>query len=233
MEKAKELIELYPHTAHGRILWAKTLTEAKGRFNRTWIANPGGLWIVATLYEEIHPENQGLLALAIGLALAKTVRTLNLNEVYLKWVNDLHYQGRKLAGVLMEKWKEWYLIGIGLNVNNPLPAELPAINLKTLLNSEVSLSYLLELLISNLNYYYYLLWEYERNSDEEAPNPILKEFRLYSDTLGRCVYYSYNLDLEEEGIIGIAKELTPKGGLLLQGEEGEIEVYSGEILYLL
>ncbi len=232
--KAKELIELYPKTSHGRVLLAEEISEAKGRFNRPWLASKGGLWCVITLYDELLPENHSLLSILFGLALVKTVRSFELPEVYIKWINDIHFNGRKLAGVLLQKHKDWLLAGLGLNVNNELPEFLPAINLKNLLEKELPLSLVLERLLFWLNYYYKTLWDYEKKTLEDinCVNPLIKDLKTYSDTLGRCLYYNYNLDSPEGGIFGIALNFTEKGTLILQTEEGLVEVASGEVLYL-
>ncbi len=233
MDKAKELIELYPRTAHGRILWIGEVLKAKGRFQRRWYAEKGGLWLVITLYDELLPEREGLLGIAVGLALTKAVRTVGGERVFLKWINDLHYQGRKLAGVLMERWKDWIIIGIGMNVNNNPPVHLPAISLKEIIKKEVSLKELLALFIKYFNSYYQILWTLDLDLyyGEALSNPIIEDFKKYSDTLGRCIYYHYNVE-EEGGLIGRAISLDPKGALLLESEGEIIKVNTGEILYL-
>ncbi len=237
MEKAKELIELYPRTANGRILWIDEVTKAKGRFDRVWLAKKGGLWLVLTLYDDLLPASYGLLSLAIGLALVRTVHDLGAKEVRLKWINDLHYRGKKIAGVLTEKWKDWLITGIGLNVNNSLPPSLPAENLQNLLGQPLSLFPILELLIFWLNFYYSELQNWERQHLEEYPrkenceNSLRKDFKIFSDTLGKCVYYSYNLE-EKEGIIGKVIDLSEKGALLLDTGEVFLELKEGEIIYL-
>lgn len=233
-EKAKALIELYPKSSHGRVLTIGEILQAKGRFQRTWYASKGGLWCVITLYDELFSENHGLLSILIGLALVRTVRDLGISEVYVKWINDLHHKGRKLSGVLIQKYREWILVGIGLNVNNPLPKMLPAINLKTLLGKELSLTTILEILLFWLNYYYKILWEYEKKSLEEnvLKNPLIEDLKVYSDTLGKCLFYNYNIDELEGGVFGKAIDFTEKGALIIHTENGPIEVTSGEILYL-
>lgn len=233
MEKAKELIELYPRTANGRVLWMGEVLNAKGRFQRKWFAEKGGLWLVITLYDELFKESKSLLGLTVGLALVKAVRELGAEEVYLKWINDLHFRGRKLAGVLMENWRDWFIIGIGVNVNNNPPPLLPAISLKELLKKEIPLKEVLTLLIKNINFYYKKLWDRDLfvYYGEGPSQFIIEEFKRYSDTLGRCVYYHYNTD-EEGGLIARALDLDSKGALILE-RNGEIfKVTTGEILYL-
>lgn len=233
MEKAKELITLYPRTANGRVIWMGEILRAKGRFQRKWFAEKEGLWLVITLYDELLKKSKSLLSLVIGLALVKTVRTLGAKEVYLKWINDLHFRGKKLAGVLMETWEEWFIIGIGLNVNNILPSFLPAINLKEILKKEIPLEEVLFEFLKYFNYYYKMLWTFDLESfyEEGLVNPVIEEFKKYTDTLGKCVYYNYNVE-EEGGLIAKAIDIDPEGALILEREDEIFKVTSGEILYL-
>jgi len=63
-------------------------------------------------------------------------------------------------------------------------------------------------------------------------NLIIKDFKLYSDTLGRCVYYHYNTE-EEDGICGKVLDIGLKGEEILDTEEGIQSFSSGEVIYLL
>jgi BirA family biotin operon repressor/biotin-[acetyl-CoA-carboxylase] ligase len=68
----------------------------------------------------------GGLSLAVGVALAETLRSLGAAGVALKWPNDVLLDGRKLAGVLIELVPgapQAAVIGIGLNLR--LPASMP------------------------------------------------------------------------------------------------------------
>jgi BirA family biotin operon repressor/biotin-[acetyl-CoA-carboxylase] ligase len=38
-----------------------------------------------------------------------------------KWPNDLLIDGKKVAGILCEWCQGWLLVGVGVNVNNPIP----------------------------------------------------------------------------------------------------------------
>jgi BirA family biotin operon repressor/biotin-[acetyl-CoA-carboxylase] ligase len=229
-----ELIKKFPERANGRIIWAEELTQAKGRFKRKWFANKGGLWLSLSIYDEFLPETRPLIPLAIGLALLKSVHYFGATQVKLKWINDLHLNGRKLAGVLMEKWEEWLIVGMGINVKNFTPSHIPAISLKDILGKEIPLSALLSILIHWLRFYLGFIRFYDQRllQEENEKNLIVEEFKLYSDTIGRCVYYHYNTE-EEDGIYGKVLDIGLKGELILDTEEGIQSFSSGEVIYLL
>ena len=61
------------------------------------------------------------LSLVVGVAIVEALEQLNLKEVKLKWPNDLYYQDRKLAGILVEMSGQAggaanLVIGMGLNL---------------------------------------------------------------------------------------------------------------------
>lgn len=237
MDLAKNLIKIFPQKANGRIITSKILSSAKGRFNRKWLAEEGGLWMALTIYDEFLTENFSLIPLILGLAMIRCVYDLGIKEVKLKWINDIHFNGKKIGGILLEKYEDWYIAGMGLNVNNSLPTFLPATSLKYLLGKELNLIEVLELLIYWLKHYFGFLRVYEKMilAQQNIPNLIIKDFKNFSDTIGKCVIYSYNLD-NEEIIIGKVIDITEKGNLLLEIFDPFREVLefsSGEILYLL
>ncbi|HEY3286548.1 MAG TPA: biotin--[acetyl-CoA-carboxylase] ligase [Gemmatimonadaceae bacterium] len=108
----------------GTLIIADEQSTGRGRGGRRWSSRPGdGLWM--TLIERPRsPQGLEVLSLRIGLHLAEALDSLAGEPVRLKWPNDLHLAGGKLAGILIEaRWRdqrvEWVAIGVGLNV---LPA---------------------------------------------------------------------------------------------------------------
>ena len=233
MDLAYELALSEPRTAHGRILKAERVLRARGRHGRTWVAEYGGLWMALSLYDDHLPQTRGLFPLVFGLAMARMALDLGL-PAYIRWINDLHFRGRKIAGVLIEKHAEWLIVGLGINVNNPPPSGLPAETLSRLAGRYISPEEILPLAIHHLRYYYGLFrdLEAELSPHEEVPeNELVRDFRKYADTLGRCVAWAGNLD-QEEPLIAYAQDLLPDGSLLLKTEEGPLPVNFGEIIYL-
>jgi BirA family transcriptional regulator, biotin operon repressor / biotin---[acetyl-CoA-carboxylase] ligase len=96
---------------------AETQTDGRGRYDRKWISDQGGLWLSAVV--PVRSFNNRVLPLLAGLAVCDVVRGLGVEGVRLRWPNDVMVGERKLAGVLVEPCKPGLaVLGIGLNVNN-------------------------------------------------------------------------------------------------------------------
>ncbi|MBX6422200.1 biotin--[acetyl-CoA-carboxylase] ligase [Thermosulfurimonas sp. F29] len=233
MPLAYELALREPRTAHGRVLLAERVRGARGRHGRIWVAERGGLWLALSLYDDHLPQTRGLFSLLFGVALGALAREMGL-PAHVRWINDLHHRGRKIAGVLIEKRGDWLVVGIGVNVNNPPPHHLPAESLARLAGAPLSLEDLTDALLGKLRYYYGLLRELESSlaPGEDLPeNPLVRDFLELSDTPGRCVAWARDLD-RDPPLLGRAEGVLPDGSLLLRTGGDLLTLETGEIIYL-
>ncbi|MEX2157224.1 MAG: biotin--[acetyl-CoA-carboxylase] ligase [Gemmatimonadales bacterium] len=112
----------------GSVVIAEEQTAGRGRGGRTWRSPLGGVWLGLLLRPPF--PGAGVLSLRTGLVLADIAdELLGAPRTQLKWPNDVLVDGRKLAGILCEaRWQgevaQWMALGIGVNVANPIPAEL-------------------------------------------------------------------------------------------------------------
>jgi BirA family biotin operon repressor/biotin-[acetyl-CoA-carboxylase] ligase len=113
-----------PEAASGTLVLADEQTAGRGRHGRRWASAPGaGIWL--TLIERpTDARALDVLSLRCGLYAAEALDELAGSRVGVKWPNDLHVEGRKLAGILIEtRWRgtapDWVAIGMGLNVVSP------------------------------------------------------------------------------------------------------------------
>ncbi len=104
---------------HGTVVTAGEQSAGRGRQGRTWSAPAGRALLVSVVVRD-PPE---LLPLVAAVAVAQTVGP----SAQIKWPNDIHLDGRKVAGILTEGRPQegWAVIGVGLNVAVDL-ADLPA-----------------------------------------------------------------------------------------------------------
>jgi BirA family biotin operon repressor/biotin-[acetyl-CoA-carboxylase] ligase len=111
---------------HGTVVTAAEQTEGRGRQGRTWTAPPGKALLYSAVVRPIDPRH-AMLPLAVPLAVCEAAEELRPGiECQVKWPNDVHLDGRKLAGVLIEARPQdgWAVIGVGLNLTVE-PEEFP------------------------------------------------------------------------------------------------------------
>jgi BirA family biotin operon repressor/biotin-[acetyl-CoA-carboxylase] ligase len=114
---------------HGTVVTASEQTAGRGRQGRTWTAPPDKALLYSAIVRPLE-EHHTMLPLAVPLAVCEAAEQLRPDlDCKVKWPNDIHVKGRKLAGVLIEARPQdgWAVIGIGLNLyieDHEFPAEL-------------------------------------------------------------------------------------------------------------
>ena len=108
---------------HAYCVAAEIQTRGRGRRGRLWQGALGG----SVMFSLAWRFNFGVahlsgLSLAVGVAIARALRELNVPDIQLKWPNDLLHGFRKLGGVLIEIQGDTLgpssaVIGVGLNTN--------------------------------------------------------------------------------------------------------------------
>lgn len=152
----------------------------------------------------------GLIPLMAGVAVAETIIVDLGVEARLKWPNDILVGKRKVGGILAETaWSQGEarhtLLGVGVNLNNRLPPDLPeATTLSAELDEEVDINQFLYDLLDRLGQRFRLL--------ERKPTEILEAWRALSSTLGRLVEVLVD---SGEKIRGVAVDIDQDGALLL------------------
>ncbi len=118
------------------LLVAQLQTAGKGRLGRPWhssaaqtpaapsAAAPSAAASASLTFSiglALEPQAWDGLSLAVGVSVAESLHP----EIQLKWPNDLWWQGRKLAGILIETVsigaQRYAVVGIGINIA-PRPA---------------------------------------------------------------------------------------------------------------
>lgn len=103
-------------------LFAEYQSDGRGRRGRQWVSPFGAnIYLSLAWSFALWPKQLTTLPLVVGVACARALRRCGLDEIKLKWPNDLYVGTRKLGGVLVEHRAEAggpcrVVIGIGLNV---------------------------------------------------------------------------------------------------------------------
>lgn len=111
--------------AAGSVFVAESQSAGKGRYGRTWISPPGGLYLSVLVglpgSTRERADQLRLLPIAAAAALAAAVRQAAEAPAVIRWPNDLDCHGRKVAGVLAETGflrdhPEVAAVGFGVNL---------------------------------------------------------------------------------------------------------------------
>jgi BirA family biotin operon repressor/biotin-[acetyl-CoA-carboxylase] ligase len=103
---------------HGTVVTASEQTAGRGRQGRAWTAPADSALLYSAVLRPIGPRHS-VLPLAVALAVCEAAEVLRPGiECMVKWPNDVHLDGRKLAGILIEARPQdgWAVVGVGLNL---------------------------------------------------------------------------------------------------------------------
>lgn len=190
-------------------------TNGRGTKGRDFSSLLGGLYFSMLLYPEDFPAENAFLVMArTATAVCKTLEAFGL-QPKIKWPNDIHLQGKKVCGILIEnrlrgKALGSTLIGVGLNINNRLPSELSSIacSVSEILGKEIAVD------------------EAERSFRKFFFSPFtFSEYEARLGYLGENVTLTAGENTEAARLLGVSKN-----GLLQVEVAGERREYAaGEI----
>ncbi len=120
---AKRLIEtLHTNSSQQIAITASTQTEGYGRLSRSWQSISGNLHLTIIIpvipYDYIkYSQLSYVMCIAVGQAISSLMdhNTLQTSIKY-KWVNDILIDDKKVAGILIEVFRKYFVIGVGVNM---------------------------------------------------------------------------------------------------------------------
>jgi len=105
------------------LLVGERQTAGRGRLGRDWQSDTAGAGgtLTFSLGLPLQPQDWSGLSLAVGLAVVNSLHP----DLQLKWPNDVWWQGRKVAGILIETTsagdQRYAVIGVGINITPMTP----------------------------------------------------------------------------------------------------------------
>lgn len=82
--------------------FAEQQAAGRGRRGKQWLMAPYSNIAMSMSWPFAVSQQLNLLPLSIAMAIVKTLEDLKLEQVQIKWPNDVYVQGRKIAGILIE-----------------------------------------------------------------------------------------------------------------------------------
>ena len=103
------------------LITADMQTQGRGTKGRPWHSPVGNVYLTLAVHRKFLPPSRlRLFPLEAGLALWETAAAClpleNRSQLRLKWPNDLLWERRKVAGMLLETAGDHALVGLGVNV---------------------------------------------------------------------------------------------------------------------
>jgi BirA family biotin operon repressor/biotin-[acetyl-CoA-carboxylase] ligase len=112
------------HEAHlPALVVAHQQTAGRGRGRNRWLADGGSLAVTFMISPPVHEHAIQEMPLRAGLAVRRALQAwVSVDDLQIKWPNDVLLGGKKVAGLLCERRQGMDLIGLGLNVHLDLAA---------------------------------------------------------------------------------------------------------------
>ena len=209
------------------VVSADEQTAGKGMGSNGWESEVGKnlTFSLAVDMGFLPAERQFLLSEAVPLGIYDAlIPLIPVENLHIKWPNDIYYQNRKMAGILINStiktnMMDLSVIGIGLNVNQMRFQDWPThpISLKMITGKEYDLKPLMEQIASQVikkvkllksdptsieQDYLKRLFRYQTWADYEVGGNVRRLFMTGIDSFGRLMLVdetnnSYCFDIKE------------------------------------
>ncbi len=199
------------------LLVAESQTAGRGRLGREWLSQGASTpALTFSVGLPLHSPDWSGLSLAVGVSVATSLHP----ELQLKWPNDVWFQGRKLAGILIETLTmgatRYAVIGVGLNIG---PRESTGLStapawLQELLPGVDAPQALLRIAPA--------LLQAVQRFEAQGLAPFLKTYAARDALAGRAVTLS-------DGTYGQAQGVDDSGALLVHTDAGLKKISSAEV----
>jgi BirA family biotin operon repressor/biotin-[acetyl-CoA-carboxylase] ligase len=207
------------------IVTADRQTSGRGRGAKEWWSPGGNLYMSILLKPDADPGRMLRLPMIASLAFLSAMGNSG-SRLKIKWPNDILFEGRKLAGILVESRSEgkkilWAVVGFGVNMvrtNEPVPAKL---------NGRMAFVQELAKGLSPGDLALRIANGVKRWSGAMKDTLWEKAMEEWSRRALLNIPYTWK-DGQRE-VSGLPVRLDRSGGLVMKTEEGEMIVYSGEI----
>ncbi len=102
----------------GKTVVAWKQSAGRGRLGRTFQSPRGGIYLSMLL----PMEGTMTLTARAAVAVKRAIEEVTDKKVQIKWVNDILYKGKKVAGILAQGIDDKVVLGIGINFNTDIKA---------------------------------------------------------------------------------------------------------------
>lgn len=210
---------------HGTVVVTNEQTQGRGRFGRTFSSSKGkGIYMSIIIRPAMNIQEVAFSTILSVVAVSRAIRQYTSDSLEVKWVNDIYANGKKICGILTELVSDiesggidFIVVGVGLNVNasaSDFPEDIRNIA-GSLQISEVNRNKIISEISMEI-------MDLFKNFEAEQ---IIQEYREQQLLLGKSIRYERNGEIIE----GIAKDIDPYGGLIVDVKGNDVVLRSGEV----
>lgn len=211
-------------------LSAKSQTKGRGRRGREWESKEGNLYTTGLYSLAVGAKQAANISFIAALAVKATIsHYLKGHTIEVKWPNDVLVDGAKIAGILLESWLNdgeiKVAIGIGINiVHAPEIAEYNAVSLAKIMKNPKTVPSAEDVLIVLCDAFESLLAQWNKSGFA----PIREKWLACAKGVGTRI----GVRLHDKELFGVFKSLNEAGELLLELDNGNIEIISaGDVFF--
>lgn len=208
---------------HATVVYADKQTAGRGRYNRTWVSQAGGLYFSVLLKPPYNPFLSNLTQL-MALSICRALEKYGLTPT-VKWPNDVQINGQKISGILSEAVFDKtvfqaVVLGVGINVGQTDLQHVgqPATSLRAL-GIQIPCQTVLQDVLR-------FFWQDYPALCEKGFVTIHAAYTQRFAALGKEI----TVQDGNQTIFGRAEGLSPRGTLLMHTAQGLKEIYIGDIL---
>ncbi|WP_150538199.1 biotin--[acetyl-CoA-carboxylase] ligase [Actinobacillus vicugnae] len=116
------LLKHYQGLPQGSVCLAEQQTAGRGRRGRKWYSPQSENVYFSILWHYLTEQAAYIssLSLVVALVIAESLQAQQVENIQIKWPNDIYYCGKKMGGILIETKADrngvHLVIGIGLNL---------------------------------------------------------------------------------------------------------------------
>ena len=198
-------------------------SAGRGRNNRNWKSEKGENLLFSLLIKDESLIKE-FKSLSIISALS-VIEAINIDNLSIKWPNDIYYKDNKLVGILLEAVSsdklDCLIIGIGINVNQKEfigDYKRQPISLYRILNKEVDINSLKEKVYTRIEHNFNLLKDNYDFYDLITKLDYLKDKEVCAEI---------NNKISDIKVLGINKDYSLK----VQTDNDILDLESGEITF--
>ncbi len=221
--------ELSKRTKEDAIVIALSQTNGKGRLGRNFFSpKDSGIYISFLLHPSLNAEQCAKITTAAAVAASESIDAVSNKKTYIKWVNDIYLENKKVAGILTEagfsgnnEKVEYAIMGIGVNLFDPkgyfpddIKEKAGSVFGQLLPSAEITVKFIKEFVKRFFDIYAIL------------PDTLyMANYKSRSMLIGKNVSFIK----DSQKINGFVLGIDDDAGLLLATDKGSITLKAGEV----